>query len=670
MKIIASFFNSPFIFRNIFIYAPAITLFILTSHSNSAGQKSMESLHATLPESRGDSVTAKLLYRLCYENLYVNNNRALRYALELYRLSVKLDSKPWLCRAYFCLGSCLLKDGDYPKALRFTLAAIKLSDDIEDWNVEASALQRAAEIYFSMDRFREALENYNKCLQIAEKLNNANYLASTYCSLGASYLNLGMNDSALAALQKAMVIYKKMNDRANIAFVNANIGEVYKKWDSLQTAMNYYSEAINSIKNDSSGEAKDLQVFVYTSMGEVSGRMGNHKESLDYFNKGLELSEQISDKKWAKQKIYERMAAQYERAGDLKNSMVSYKLFHQLKDSLLNEKSMEQINNLQAKYESEKKDKKIKLLTKEKELEKTRARLQNIITWSVSGGAVSLIVIVILLFIGYRKKQRCNLVLEQKIRERTSELTVANQRLQESVEALVEKEKQLNQANSELNILLYRISHDLRAPLVSIMGLVNLYKTTENQDDRVQCIQMIDMSVQKMDIILKDLSTINVVREARLDIQPVNINVLTEDIFNIYSVRPDLSKLTLYKDIETGLTLNTDQGILHSLLQNLVDNGIKYRKLGLDDPMVRVNCSSRPGGITLVVEDNGIGMKPEIEEKAFDLFYRGSEEVQGSGLGLYLVKKAIESLKGTILVESRWAVGTKFEIFLPELKFI
>lgn len=633
-------------------------------------QSLADSLQNALNNSNADSSRVDILYALWREYINTDISIARKYALQQYKLSKDLDYHAGLSNSLNCLGYCSVNEGDYTKGLFFSQEALRISEKTGDFNGKFLALEQIASIHYYREDYKGAISCYKKLLETAASGGHPEYLAGTYCSMGAAYLNLQLYDSSLMCYHHSLSVYKDLNQRNYLSVVNANIGDVYKEIDSLQTALKYYSEALGLCLRMENPDDKDNLVYIYYSMGEVAGKMGDHKRSLDYFIKALDFTEEISERKRTQREIFTRMAAEYERVGDYKNALAFYKLFGQLKDSLLSEESLRNINELEAKYESKDKDDKIKFLTKENELEKLKSEQKELITWCTTAVSFAFLVIIALLYAGYRQKRRINRKLVQKVRERTAKLTEVNEQMQKNIGELVEKEQQLHQANSELSTLLYRISHDLRTPLISAMGLVNLFRVSNTTEDKDKCIKMIDQSIKNMDSMLKVFININIIRESKLNIEPVGITSLIEDIINMYGMDPELQNLVIRMDIEIGLMMNTDRGILQSLIQNLIDNAIKFRKLGINDPAVSVKASSHPRGIILIVEDNGIGMKPETEQKAFDLFYKGTEGMHGSGLGLYLVKRAVGSLRGSIGIKTEWTEGTRFEVFLPQLNTI
>ncbi|MBI2968597.1 MAG: SpoIIE family protein phosphatase [Bacteroidetes bacterium] len=386
-----------FCLRGAFSAALFILLAVVPGISPAFDQYAVDSLTNALEQSREDSLKCNIFYGLWKQFVYEDRGKALYYARQQLKLAKKLNYKKGLCMAYFSLGNCFNKEGDYSKAISFSLAALKQSEIINDTT-----------------RFNEALNYYEKALKMAETVNDMNFLASTLMSVGYIYLNKDIYDKALYYFKQALIKYKKMNQKDNIALSLSNIGEIYKSQDSLFTALKYYSEALNILEKMENISEKDDLAFIYMVTGEVAGRMGNHLQALNYFNKSMIISEEISEKKKRKKEIYEKLAAEYERAGNFIKANEYNKLFIQVKDTLLNEEISRQVTEMQTKYETEKKEKEITLLTKDKQLQQAAINRQKIVIWSVMGGILLSVIIALLLYRGYWLKQRANIQLAQK----------------------------------------------------------------------------------------------------------------------------------------------------------------------------------------------------------------------------------------------------------------
>ncbi len=227
-------------------------------------------------------------------------------------------------------------------------------------------------------------------------------------------------------------------------------------------------------------------------------------------------------------------------------------------------------------------------------------------------------------------------------------------------------EDKLQMAQRELNTFIYKSSHDLKGPLSSILGLINLLEGEETLSQNSPCVQMIRQSAEKLDRMLNEM--LNVVRIKREKIYPELINFHKEITSIMLALYDNEGYETIKKDIriENSKDLRTDQKLLNSVLQNLVDNAIRYQKQQTDS-YLSIYVHDYMHGVKIEIEDNGCGFDDKTRGNIFTMFNRGHNSPNGNGLGLYVVKNAIDRLGGYIEFTGGEEMITKFTIFLPDL---
>ncbi len=228
-------------------------------------------------------------------------------------------------------------------------------------------------------------------------------------------------------------------------------------------------------------------------------------------------------------------------------------------------------------------------------------------------------------------------------------------------------ERELKRTNFELDSFVYRSSHDMRAPLRSLLGLFNLINEDPNEETRKHCLDLAEQSVIKLDTFLVDLT--NFSRNSRLEIEKseVDFEELIKSCYQDLKYLEHIEHFTIEQTISTNQVYIGDAARIKIIFQNIISNAIKYRQSGSDSFLkIAVELSSDACYITFI--DNGLGIKEEFKDKIFDMFFRASEHSFGSGLGLYIVKQIVEKLGGKISVFSEELIGTKFQIILPNSK--
>lgn len=233
--------------------------------------------------------------------------------------------------------------------------------------------------------------------------------------------------------------------------------------------------------------------------------------------------------------------------------------------------------------------------------------------------------------------------------------------------AMKEQNEELLKTNQELDTFVYRVSHDLRAPLVSSLGLIDLSLTEDDPTTIKHYLQLQQKSLKKLDNFIQDI--LNYSRNSRLEVNPemIDFQELVNGIFQQLNYIESYKNITRKIDISHQGSFHSDQRRLHIVLSNLVSNALKFSRPHLPDAFVRVQVTGDTEWVEILVQDNGMGIPKEHLENIFKMFYRATDRQTGSGLGLYIVQETIQKLGGAVEVDSTINKGTTFKILLPNL---
>jgi two-component system sensor histidine kinase/response regulator len=228
-----------------------------------------------------------------------------------------------------------------------------------------------------------------------------------------------------------------------------------------------------------------------------------------------------------------------------------------------------------------------------------------------------------------------------------------------------DKTQKLEKAYEELEKFVYSASHDLRAPLVSILGVVKLARAEAPEAQSLEYLEMIEKSVNKLDAFVQNI--INYYQNLKKDeiLSSVNWQDMLHETIENYKHFEGADRISFNTRVDQPDGFTSDELRIKIVLNNLVSNAIKYSDFQKPESKVDVNISCGPHKTIVEVEDNGIGISEENKERLFEMFYRSSESDQGSGIGLYIVKEAVEKLGGAISVESNPGTGSKFSVEIP-----
>lgn len=228
-------------------------------------------------------------------------------------------------------------------------------------------------------------------------------------------------------------------------------------------------------------------------------------------------------------------------------------------------------------------------------------------------------------------------------------------------------EEELKIRNAELDNFVYKVSHDLRAPLSSILGLVNLARLPGNTDNPMDYINIIGEKVEDLDHFISDVLSHSKNLKMEVTTAKVDFHQIISRTFTDLSYLEGASEVMVYRNI-IGDDFYSDPWRISEIFRNLVSNAIKYRSLEHNSPQINISIHIDNLRAEIIFADNGIGISEESLDKIFEMFYRATEQSDGSGIGLYIVKNAVEKLDGIISVASTEGKGTTFRITLPNKK--
>jgi PAS domain S-box-containing protein len=233
---------------------------------------------------------------------------------------------------------------------------------------------------------------------------------------------------------------------------------------------------------------------------------------------------------------------------------------------------------------------------------------------------------------------------------------------------LKSQNEELTKINSELDRFVYSASHDLRAPLMSVKGLLNMIKVDPDRNNVSNYLELIERSVNKLDHFISDI--IHYSRNSRMDLMPMEIdfNLVLQESIDALKFMEGAEEVRSIKNIRASAPFYSDNSRLQIIFNNIISNAVRYRDSWKRNCFLQVDIEVTDDLATIVFTDNGVGIADEYKDKVFKMFFRANADSKGSGLGLYIVKSAVEKLNGTISVHSQLGEGTTFTVQIPNLK--
>jgi|GEM_PF-801889 len=251
---------------------------------------------------------------------------------------------------------------------------------------------------------------------------------------------------------------------------------------------------------------------------------------------------------------------------------------------------------------------------------------------------------------------------EQKLREINEQLEALVAQRTEKLEKTIQ---QLDKTVSELDRFVYSASHDLSAPLKSVLGLVQIARIEHDQERVKEYYDHIEFSIQKLDRVIK--SMVEFSRNYHLDIHPdrFNFHDLVEDVLKELAFWPDAKQIIFRNTVPPDAVVNSDSQRMKVVLHNLISNSVKYADLTKAESYIHIDLKKTESGYAISIADNGMGIEAERQSRIFEMYYRATDRSTGSGLGLFIVKEIVLKLGGSIEVKSSFGKGSVFIINIP-----
>jgi two-component system, sensor histidine kinase len=230
---------------------------------------------------------------------------------------------------------------------------------------------------------------------------------------------------------------------------------------------------------------------------------------------------------------------------------------------------------------------------------------------------------------------------------------------------LHQQNRELDQTNKELDRFVYSVSHDLSAPLKSILGLVNISRISSEPVEHITYLNRIESSVKKLELFISEILDYSRNKRQEIVVEQIKLKELCSEILENLKYNEDFSRIKVDLTELHNDEILQDKARLRIILNNLLTNAVKFQKrFEGHDPYIRISSRRSGERVHIEIEDNGEGIRDELQTRIFDMFYRGNENSRGSGLGLYIAKEAAVRINGNISVRSEYGKGSTFIVEL------
>ena len=523
--------------------------------------------------------------------------------------------------------------GNLSEAVSLYQQGITFAEAVGDSSFLATALNNLGNLYYEQSNFEDARTYLKESITVSEQQDFHNTLLRAKHNLASTERDLGNYDEARNLYREAWELHEKLRPDSPPIQLLYNMGRLHLEVSEFDEAEEHFRE---SLQYSRKGGIPAGLFYNYLGLGDLALERGDFSAAIDFYNDSFGIAQKVDSPPF-RITVSEKLHEAYKKEGDFKEALKYHELAKQLSDSLTEAQQDEQLALAETELGLRQQKKINQLLQERQEQQEARITMQN---WLI-GMSVLVIMVILFLIVGLyrsnRERQRIN--------------------------------RELKELNKVKNKMMAIIAHDLRSPMTSMQGVFYLLRDENLDMEEIREIASnLEVTVQQnINMMGNLLSWANSqMRGLEIDIENVSAFDVVEEILENCSFQAEHKSLTLINNVDPNLAVKADANLLKLIIRNLVNNAIKFSHEG---DTVTLSAEEDRQEVVFKVKDNGIGIPVEERDGLFSLqgnSRSGTNDENGSGLGLKLCKEFVEKQNGTIDLDSTVGEGTIFYVSLPK----
>jgi two-component system sensor histidine kinase/response regulator len=593
------------------------------------------SLFDQLSHARHDTDRVMTYYTISRNYWNSNADSALLMGEKGLALAEKAQFTKGIALSYLTMGVAYGIQALYPEALDCHLKALRISEQLGMEGLTGNNCTNIGIVYMNIKDYTRALSYFRRALAIAGHFPAKEGVAYGFINLGEAFAAAGQLDSAIICSRQALRIGDEIHDSTTLSASLNDLGDYYLRNGQPHLALPCLQRALR-IATDT--RDNDATASAHNSMARALHDLDQYGQSIQYADMALREARTIHASEYIRT-AYHTLYTDYQGLKDFDKALSYRNREISLNDSLYTLEKERQIKGIQATYELEKQQHQLDLISKDRLLKEQQLLRSRIYHWLLIVGITLMAFWTVYL-------------IRSNIRRK-------------------EMNKRLQELNAVKNKLLSIIGHDLRSPIATLKGLVDLMRQSVLSPEQIQYFskQMSD-NLEGTSYLLDNLLfwAKSQMEGMQANPTPFNIRPVIEQNSRLMQRRATEKKITLHTDIDDAsgqLIVRADEIMIDLVIRNLTENALKFSRAG---DIVTITATRGQAAISITVRDTGQGIPPEDQQKIFrSITYTttGTSREKGSGLGLSLCKELLEKNGGRIDFVSQPGKGTAFTFTLP-----
>jgi len=634
----------------IFLFAFSLNGFIVQS------QEKVDSL-LNVFQGASDSLKKVVLDELVDEYLPVSLEKSLEYAIQSLEVANYNNNQIWISDAYTRIGQVYFQAEMFPEALDYYLKSEKISTQLLDTTYILRAYENLGKAYLKLEDTYNSLNYITKAIELNDQYGDSLLTGKAYLNAADLYLATSQDNDAFKFYNLSLIYLENTSEYMSLIHVLTALGDLKRKSGDAFSARILYFRALGlATRNDLLYE----QAEIAHKVGQVFMDEKNYNLASSHLLLALGIS---NDKGFLdiSAKINKTLSELSEMENKNRQALRYRETYNELRDSLRNVNQQKYLSFLNMKYDADRKDHEIGLLTKANEINTQQLDKQkNIQKFTLIGVILlSIIAIIIVVFYYYNRRMATILIEKRKMLEKTHQ-------------NLLKSERELKKINDTKNKIFSILAHDLINPFNALLGFASLLDEESqylNKAEIKQYSSVIHKTASSLHHLLENLLQWSRSQTGKIITKKefIDLNLVVKEVLDLVVINAEAKSILINTTLSESCVVYIDKNLLVSALGNILQNAIKFSS---ENNEINILTHCNKAKAIIEVADKGIGISLEDQKKLFrtDTHFstRGTSNEQGTGLGLIIANDFVKLNKGKLDMKSQLGKGSIFTISLPK----